>query len=95
MRVTSGLGIVTRLGLCSGCSGFTFWRFGPRIAPTTVELALFNQKIVPSTCLPCLNHFKTQDFKNASQKYAENFPFYSSSNMRYSSRTKYGAGQLQ
>ena len=31
---------VTRLGVCRDSAGFTFGRFGPRIAPTTVELAL-------------------------------------------------------
>ena len=40
MRITCGLGTVTLLGVCSDCPGFTFGRFGPRIAPTTVELAL-------------------------------------------------------
>jgi hypothetical protein len=40
MRITRGLGTVTRLGVCGDSAGFTFWRFGARIAPTTVELAL-------------------------------------------------------
>jgi hypothetical protein len=40
MRITCGSGTVTRLGMCGNSAGFTFGRFGPRIAPTTVELAL-------------------------------------------------------
>jgi len=40
MRITCGLGTVTRLGVCCDSAGFTFGRFGARIAPTTVELAL-------------------------------------------------------
>ena len=40
MRITCGLGTVTRLGVCGYSAGFTFRRFGARITPTTVELAL-------------------------------------------------------
>ena len=40
MRIPCGLGTVTRLGVCGNSAGFTIERFGPRIALTTVELAL-------------------------------------------------------
>jgi hypothetical protein len=42
MRLARSVGELACFGMRRDSAGFTFGRFGPRIAPTTVELALLS-----------------------------------------------------